>query len=126
MYNINCFQSKLLLNKSPFEVLFATIPDYDMFRVLGCQVFPYLRDYSTHKLAPHSAPCIFLGYNSSYKGYLCLDPTTNHIYTTQHNMLNVASTIFLFLGKHHRRISHYSHILLLSCARIPLLHQIPL
>ncbi|XP_071687798.1 uncharacterized mitochondrial protein AtMg00810-like [Rutidosis leptorrhynchoides] len=29
-------------------------PKFDMFRTFGCRVFPYLRDYASHKLAPRS------------------------------------------------------------------------
>ncbi|KAI3766125.1 hypothetical protein L2E82_16175 [Cichorium intybus] len=83
-YIINRLPTKLLANKSPFELLFQTTPNYEMFRTYGCLVYPYLRDYSPHKLAPRSVPCIFIGYNTQYKGYRCLDPATNRIYTTRH------------------------------------------
>lgn len=70
------------LTTSPFELLFSSSLNYDLFRVFVRHVFPYLRDYSPHKLAPRSTPCIFIGYSTNYKGYRCLDPTFNRIYTT--------------------------------------------
>ena len=51
-YIINRVPTKLLDNKSPYELLFSTRPNYANFRVFGCCVYPYLRDYSSHKLPP--------------------------------------------------------------------------
>lgn len=53
-------------NRSPFELLHSRSPNYGNFRTFGCLVYPYIRDYSTHKLAPRSIPCIFIGYHSQY------------------------------------------------------------
>ncbi|KAK1424394.1 hypothetical protein QVD17_19723 [Tagetes erecta] len=84
VYIINRLPSKMLSNKSPFELLFSQVPIYANFRTYGCLVYPYLRDYSSHKLAPRSLPCIFIGYSSQHKGYRCLDPTSNRVYVTRH------------------------------------------
>lgn len=73
-YIINHLPSKILAHKSPFELLFGTNPNYDVLRTFSCRVYPYLRDYSSHKLAPRNISCIFIGYNAQYKGYRCLDP----------------------------------------------------
>ncbi|GJW86483.1 retrovirus-related pol polyprotein from transposon TNT 1-94 [Tanacetum coccineum] len=62
----------------------ASLPNYTNFRAFGCLVYPYLRDYSAHKLAPRSIPCVFIGYNPQYKGYKCLDPDSSRIYITRH------------------------------------------
>ncbi|KAD3068636.1 hypothetical protein E3N88_36516 [Mikania micrantha] len=80
---INRLPTKVLDNRSPFEVLFLVPPDYTNFHVFGCRVYPYLRDYSEHKLAPRSLPCIFIGYCSQYKGYKCLEPNTGRIFVTR-------------------------------------------
>lgn len=78
-YIINRLPTKVLDNKSPFEFVFGFSPYYNVFRV-----FPHLRDYAPHKLAPRSLECIFLGYDTQYKGYRCLDLATSRIYTTRH------------------------------------------
>ncbi|KAI3500548.1 hypothetical protein L1887_36372 [Cichorium endivia] len=96
VYIINRLPTKILTNKSPFEVLFDIVPNYNIFRVFGCRVFPYLRDYAPNKLAPRSAPCIFIGYCTQYKGYKCLDPSTQRIYTTRHAQFDENS--FPFTG----------------------------
>ncbi|GJR41372.1 retrovirus-related pol polyprotein from transposon RE1 [Tanacetum coccineum] len=90
-YIINHLPSKLLSNKSPYELLFHTKPTYVNFKVFGSLVYPYLRDYASHKLAPMSASCVFIGYNPQYKGYRCIDPTTWRIYTTRHAQFDEAT-----------------------------------
>lgn len=83
-YIINRLPSKFLDYKSPFELLYHSSPNYNIFKAFGCTVFPDLRNNSVNKLEPRSASCIFIGYSSQYKGYRCLDPTTGRIYTTRH------------------------------------------
>ena len=95
-YIINRLPTKLLDNKSPYELLFSMTPNYGNFRVFGCRVFPYLWDYSSHKLAPRSAPCVFLGYSTQYKGYKCLDLSTKRVYITRHAQFD--ETYFPFQG----------------------------
>ena len=70
--------------KSPWEVLFHHTPTYTLFKSFGCPCFPLLRPYSKHKLLPRSSECIFLGYASNSKGYLCLDPTTSRFHVSRH------------------------------------------
>ncbi|KAJ0912622.1 putative RNA-directed DNA polymerase [Helianthus annuus] len=96
-YIINRLPRPILENKSPFEVLFKHPPSYANFRVFGCRVFLYLRDYTKHKLQPRSASCIFIGYSLKYKGYRCLDPTTSRVYTTRHAKFD--EDTFSFSGK---------------------------
>ena len=75
---INRLPTPILDNKSPFEKLFTKKPDYSVMRVFGCACFPYLRPYNHHKLE-----CIFLGYSSLHKGYLCLH-SSGRIYIINH------------------------------------------
>lgn len=77
VYAINRLPSAVLSNKSPFELLYGSAPNYANFKPFGCRVFPFLRDYADHKLAPRSRPCIFIGYSSLHKGYRCLDPDSS-------------------------------------------------
>jgi len=84
VYRINRLPTKVLDNKSPFETTFAYSPTYENFKPFACRVYPYLRDYANHKLAPRSLPCIFMGHSSQYKGYWCLDPTKSRVYITRH------------------------------------------
>ena len=95
---INRLPTKVLSLKSPFEVLFDRVPSYDNLRIFGCRVYPYLRDYSDQKLSPRSIPCVFIGYHSQYKGYLCLDPASSRIFVTRHARFD--ETSFPFRAQH--------------------------
>uniref|UniRef100_A0A2N9GKR4 Integrase catalytic domain-containing protein n=1 Tax=Fagus sylvatica TaxID=28930 RepID=A0A2N9GKR4_FAGSY len=69
---------------SPWECLFGSTPDYKSFRVFGCTCYPLLRSYSKHKLQPRSVPCVFLGYASNAKGFLCYDISAHRFYVSRH------------------------------------------
>ena len=75
-------------SSSPWETLFAKSPNYSLFKSFGCACFPLLRPYTKHKFNFRSKECIFLGYASNSKGYLCLDPLTSRIYVSRHVTFN--------------------------------------
>jgi len=87
-YIINRLPALLLEGKSPFELLYGSSPNYENFYSFGCRVYPCLRDYMPNKFSPRSIPCIFMGYNTSYKGFHCHDPSTSRIYITRHAQLD--------------------------------------
>jgi hypothetical protein len=51
-------------------------------------VFHYYILFSKHKFNLRSKECIFLGYASNSKGYLCLDPFTSRFYVSHHVVFN--------------------------------------
>lgn len=63
--------------QSPFAKLFTKEPDCSGIKIFGCKCFHYLRKYGKDKFFP----CVYIGYSLIHKGYRCLDPTTNRIYT---------------------------------------------
>jgi Reverse transcriptase (RNA-dependent DNA polymerase) len=67
-----------------FQLLFNKPHDYQFFKVIDCICYPYTRPYSSHKLQPRLIACVFLGYFSVYKGYKCLDLSTNCVYISRH------------------------------------------
>jgi transposase InsO family protein len=69
---------------SPWERLFGSIPSYSSFRSFGCACYPLLRPYSKHKLLPRSVQCVFLGYPSNAKGFLCFDPVLSRFFVSRH------------------------------------------
>uniref|UniRef100_A0A2N9GP84 Integrase catalytic domain-containing protein n=1 Tax=Fagus sylvatica TaxID=28930 RepID=A0A2N9GP84_FAGSY len=89
---INRLPTPNLSHKTPWEMLFHKHPDLTYLKSFGCQCFPLLTPYTAHKLHPKTTPCVFLGYPSHTKGYLCLDPITNRLYTSRHVLFN--ETIF--------------------------------
>ncbi|KAL4569135.1 hypothetical protein LXL04_024766 [Taraxacum kok-saghyz] len=74
--------------------LYSKTPDYAFLRTFGCLCYPFLRPYNTHKMDFRSLPCVFLGYSTSHKGYLCLHTPSSRIYISRHVVFN--ETIFPF------------------------------
>ena len=70
---INLFPTFVLNFVSPWYKLYSTPLDLSKLKVFGCVCHPHLRPYTSHKLDPRTKECLFLGYSSSSKGYLCLD-----------------------------------------------------
>ena len=73
---------------SPWETLFGTSPNFSLFKSFGCACFPLLHPYSKHKFSLRSKECVFLGYASNSKGYLCLDPLTSRTYISRNVVFN--------------------------------------
>ncbi|KAJ9546279.1 hypothetical protein OSB04_018822 [Centaurea solstitialis] len=84
VFTINRLPTKILSNLSPYEILFGKAPNYHLFHPYGCRVFPCLKDYMQHKFVPRSRACIFIGYNSHHKGFVCLDESNFQIYINRH------------------------------------------
>ena len=83
-YIINRLPTPVLQHKSPFEMLYGTLPDYRFMRVFGCACWPNLRPYNKHKLNFRSKTCIFIGYSLCHHGYKCLDLSTGKIFVSRH------------------------------------------
>jgi transposase InsO family protein len=81
---INRLPTPVLHQKSPFEVLFHTPPDYCFLKIFGCLCWPCIRPYNKHKLDYRSVPCLFLGYSASHKGYICRAIHSSRIYISRH------------------------------------------
>ena len=88
VYLINRMPSVVLLNKSPYEILFKTTPSVSHLRIFGCACFPLLRPYRLHKLQPKTIMCVFLGYASQNKCYLCYEIDSKRTYISRHVIFN--------------------------------------
>jgi hypothetical protein len=95
-YIINRLPTLVLQNASPYEVLYGNSPSYSLFRTFGCLCYPYLRDYVSHKLAPKTTLCVFIGYSSTHKGFRCLNRTTQRVFISRHVIFD--ETNFPFAG----------------------------
>ncbi|TXG57782.1 hypothetical protein EZV62_015611 [Acer yangbiense] len=84
---INNLPTTVLQFMSPFEKLFHRKPNYNFLKVFGCSCFPYLRDYSRHKLDFHTQKCVFIGYSSCHKGYRCLNKS-GKVYISRNVVFN--------------------------------------
>ena len=84
IYLINRMPSLTTNNQSPFEVLFQSVLDVQHLRIFGCACFPLLKPYTSNKLQPKTKVCIFLGYASKYKGYICFEVSSKKCYISRH------------------------------------------
>ena len=57
------------------------------YKTFGCVCYPLLRPYNKHKMSFRSSLCVFLGYASNHKGYMCLSPS-GRMYITRHVTFN--------------------------------------
>jgi hypothetical protein len=78
-YLINCLPTPILHQKSSFESLFHSSPDYSLLKIFGSACWPNLRPYNSHKLQPRSLQCVFLGYSLRHKGYKCYHIPSNRL-----------------------------------------------
>jgi transposase InsO family protein len=129
---INKLPTPNLSNKSPWETLYHTLPDFTYLKTFGCQCFPLLTPYTAHKLYPKTATCIFLGYPTHSKGYYCLDPTNLRLYVSRHVLFNEST----FPSLKHSTDQHtaspqsaenwlHNLLLLHSCDHTPIVTTLP-
>ena len=85
---INKLPSSALNFTSPWEKVNSVSQPLSALKTFDCACYPYLIPYNKQKLQPRSVECVFLGYPPLSKGYLCLDPTTNKIYTVCYALVN--------------------------------------
>ena len=85
---INRLPTPLLNQKTPWETLFHKPLALSHLRTFGCTCFPLLTPYHSNKLQPKTKSCIFLGYPTFSKGNLCLDQSTNRLYTSRNVLFN--------------------------------------
>lgn len=109
-----------LINLLPTATLGLVLPWYKLygrhrnlihFKVFGCACYPLLRPYTHHKLENRNKECLFLGYSTVSKGYLCIDFTINHLYTSRHVLFSESKFPFMSFNasKSATNISQPSH-----------------
>jgi hypothetical protein len=76
--------TKMISAAFPHVALFGSAPSYEHLRVFSCACYPNIADTASHKLAPRSTRCVFLGYSVDHKGYHCLDLSTNCLIVSRH------------------------------------------
>lgn len=118
-YIINRLPTPTLSNNTPLETLFHQEPAYHAFRTFGSACYPYLRPYNKHKLNFKSEQCVFLGYNTVHKGYLCLS-ASGRIYISRHVTFDELCFPFKSNSKFSLPTAITLLILILLCSICPL------
>jgi hypothetical protein len=69
---------------TPYVALNDVTPSSEHLCMFCCACYPNLSTKAAHKLTPRSTRCVFLRYSADYKGYRCLDQSTNNIIVSGH------------------------------------------
>ena len=82
-YLINRTPTSLLQNKTPYEMLYGTLPTYDNLRVFGTLCFARRISRGKDKFDPRSIRCVFLGYPMGKKGWTVYDLETETMFVSR-------------------------------------------
>lgn len=120
---INLTPSRILNWKSPHEVLFAKIPDYDFLRVFGCLC--HTTNVYSHKenFEPRAFKYIFIGYTPAFKAYKLFNIQTKkkfmsndvvfHEYTFPYQRANIYIQTQLYFPYLSKNMNHQFFLILL-------------
>ena len=95
VYLINRLPSKVLNLESLYFRLYHKNSSYDNFHTFGCICFVRLCPSQCDKLSIQSTKCVFMGYNTSQKGFLCYDPCSNKFHVSR-NVVFFESVFFSY------------------------------
>jgi hypothetical protein len=70
------------------KFFFQKSPNYNILKIFGCECWPLLRTYNSHKFSFRSQSCVFLGCSKPYSGYKCLNISTGRVYIGTHVIFN--------------------------------------
>ncbi|KAK3012143.1 hypothetical protein RJ639_012142 [Escallonia herrerae] len=96
-YLINRMPLSVLQNRTPYEVLFGKVPNYDHLRTFGCLCYGHMNGKPHDKFAPRSKSGIFVGYPNGQKGYRIYDLESKVIYSSRD--VQFFESIFPFADK---------------------------
>jgi hypothetical protein len=77
---INRLPTPFLNQKSPYQMLYDTLPDIDNLKVFGCLVFASTLQSHRHKLDSRSRKCVSLGFKPGVKGHILFDLKSREIF----------------------------------------------
>jgi Reverse transcriptase (RNA-dependent DNA polymerase)/Integrase core domain/gag-polypeptide of LTR copia-type len=102
-YLINRLPSHILGIKSPLEILYNRKIGISHLRVFRCVC--YVHSQEGNKLDPRAHKCIFFGYSSVKKGYICFEPNTRRTFISHDVTFNENK---MFFGTDHIKQGEHS------------------
>ncbi|KAL4385154.1 hypothetical protein GQ457_15G011160 [Hibiscus cannabinus] len=82
-YLINITPTPVLDSRTPFELLFQTVPKVTHLRIFGCLSYASVLPRPETKMHPRSVKCIFLGFPKHSKGYRLFDISTHKVFISR-------------------------------------------
>ena len=82
-YIINRLPTKLLQNKSQYEILYLKQPTYSHLKSFGFHCFPTVLKTNKDKLEPRTTLHVFVGYPFNTKGYKVLNLATKKVHISR-------------------------------------------
>jgi len=79
VFLLNRIPTKVLHNKSSYEVLYGYAPDLTQLKVFGCPSYASTLPTNRHKFDPRARKCAFLGYKTGMKGFILVDVHSTEI-----------------------------------------------
>ena len=95
VYLINRVPSPIVNNKTPFELLYNKVPDFQMLKVFGCLCYASTHLANKNKFQPRARRGIFLGFQTGMKGYIILDIDNREIFIGRDVLFNEFQFPFL-------------------------------
>ena len=80
---LNATPSSSLSETTSYEIWKKRKPNLTMYCVFGCRAFVNVQKKDRSPLHPHTARCIFIGFNEGYKGWKLYNPITHKVLTSR-------------------------------------------
>ncbi|XP_075086125.1 uncharacterized protein LOC142168857 [Nicotiana tabacum] len=94
---INRFPSKIIQNKTPYEILFGKVPNYDFLKSFGCLYYASTLSHNRDKLGPRAIACIFISYPYGKKGYKLLDINLRKVFVSRDKLGDSISILAFYV-----------------------------
>ncbi|KAL4311013.1 hypothetical protein GQ457_01G012580 [Hibiscus cannabinus] len=80
---VNITPTPILHNKTPYEVLFNSTPDFSTLKVFGCLAYASVLPKPKTKMDPKAVRCVFIGHPKNMKGYRLFSLDTKEVFVSR-------------------------------------------
>ncbi|RDX68107.1 hypothetical protein CR513_52940, partial [Mucuna pruriens] len=79
VYHTTCVPSRIIEDKSPFQLLYNSLLDLDLLQVFACLCYASTLTAKSDKFDSKAHKCVFIGYRPSTKGFLAYELHTKEV-----------------------------------------------